>query len=148
MIVVMYGLLFITIVVLDQISKWWAITTIIKPIEVNPLLSFELMLNKGVSWSMFDGDYTPWFVYYAIAIVCMFLLYNIVSQYKMGITAYAEVAVFAGAMSNNLDRVLHGGVVDFITVHYKNWYFPSFNIADVAITLGVMCMIIQLIQER
>jgi signal peptidase II len=148
MIAAWYYLFFIAIIIGDQLSKWWVTTTLAPSWDLNSFLSFELMINKGISWSMFDGDVTPWFVYCAIGLVMGILLYHIVTQYQMNKLVLAEVAVFAGAVSNSIDRFIHGGVIDFITFHYNNWYFPSFNVADIAITLGVMCMIIQLIQER
>ncbi len=148
MIIAMYFLMSAVIIIADQLSKWWALTNVLEHWDITSFLSFEVMLNKGISWSMFDGEYTPWFVYCAIAAMIVFLLVHIITQNKIGITTYAEVAVLAGAISNTVDRILYGGVVDFITFHYHNWYFPSFNIADIAITLGVMFMIIQLIQER
>ena len=47
-----------------------------------------------------------------------------------------------GALGNVVDRLLHGYVVDFIQVHYGGWYFPAFNLADSAITLGAICLIL------
>jgi signal peptidase II len=50
--------------------------------------------------------------------------------------------IMGGAVGNVVDRLLHGYVVDFIQVHYGGWYFPSFNLADSAITLGAICLIL------
>jgi signal peptidase II len=50
--------------------------------------------------------------------------------------------IMGGAIGNVVDRLLHGYVVDFIQVHYGGWYFPSFNLADSAITLGAICLIL------
>ena len=51
--------------------------------------------------------------------------------------------ILSGALSNVLDRVVYHGVIDFIVVHYGNWYWPTFNIADVAIEFGAVWLIIQ-----
>jgi signal peptidase II len=50
--------------------------------------------------------------------------------------------IMGGAIGNVIDRLLHGYVVDFIQVHYGGWYFPAFNLADSAITLGAACLIL------
>jgi signal peptidase II len=50
--------------------------------------------------------------------------------------------IMGGAVGNVVDRLLHGYVVDFIQVHYGGWYFPAFNLADSAITLGAICLIL------
>jgi signal peptidase II len=50
--------------------------------------------------------------------------------------------IMGGAVGNVVDRLMHGYVVDFIQVHYGGWYFPAFNLADSAITLGAICLIL------
>ena len=52
----------------------------------------------------------------------------------------AELAVLAGAISNIIDRYLYGGVVDFIHAHLGGWSWPIFNVADMAIVLGIFCI--------
>ena len=56
--------------------------------------------------------------------------------------AFAIAMILGGALGNVVDRLLHGHVVDFIQVHYGGWYFPSFNLADSAITLGAVLLIV------
>jgi signal peptidase II len=148
MIELLYSGIFFLIVGLDQLSKWWIMAQPVASLYIAPFLSFERAINKGISWSLFDSEVTPWFVYVAIFVVTLLLCYHIIAQYKEGRSVFIEVAILAGAVSNSIDRFMYGGVVDFITLNYNNWYFPSFNGADIAITLGVMCMIVQLIQER
>jgi len=53
-----------------------------------------------------------------------------------------EIFIFAGAISNVLDRCIHGAVVDFIALSYHDWHFAVFNVADIFIFLGVMLMLI------
>ena len=55
---------------------------------------------------------------------------------------WALSLVLGGALGNVLDRVWHGYVVDFIQVHYAGWYFPAFNVADSAITIGAILLIL------
>ena len=56
--------------------------------------------------------------------------------------SWALSLILGGALGNVVDRMLHGYVVDFIQVHYAGWYFPSFNIADSAITVGAALLIL------
>ena len=56
--------------------------------------------------------------------------------------AWALSLILGGALGNVIDRLLHGYVVDFIQVHYAGWYFPSFNVADSAITVGAVLLIL------
>jgi len=53
--------------------------------------------------------------------------------------------ILGGALGNLFDRIVHGYVVDFISVHYAGWYFPAFNIADMAITCGAALLIIDML---
>ena len=59
-----------------------------------------------------------------------------------GLLAASLALVMGGALGNVLDRVLRGYVVDFIRVHYNDWYFPAFNVADSAITVGAALLIL------
>jgi signal peptidase II len=60
--------------------------------------------------------------------------------------------ILGGAIGNLIDRVLNGYVVDFVLVHWRTWYFPAFNVADVALTIGAMIwiwvMILEHLRER
>ena len=54
----------------------------------------------------------------------------------------AMACILGGAIGNVIDRVLHGYVVDFLDFHWRGWHFPAFNVADSAITLGAICLIL------
>jgi len=56
--------------------------------------------------------------------------------------SFSLACILGGAIGNVVDRLLHGYVVDFIQVHWRGWYFPAFNIADSAITVGAACLIL------
>ena len=55
---------------------------------------------------------------------------------------FALALILGGALGNVIDRLLHGYVVDFLQVHWRGWYFPAFNVADSAITIGAACLIL------
>ncbi|HSI54029.1 MAG TPA: signal peptidase II [Ramlibacter sp.] len=56
--------------------------------------------------------------------------------------SFALACILGGAIGNVVDRLLHGYVVDFVQVHWAGWYFPAFNVADSAITVGAACLIL------
>jgi signal peptidase II len=58
------------------------------------------------------------------------------------------IFMISGAIGNVIDRVRFGAVIDFISLHYKKWYFPTFNVADMAISLGVILVFIQSFKEK
>lgn len=135
------------VLLLDRITKWYAIRYYSSEYIVNKYLLFELSYNRGVSWSLFHSEHA---VQYAVltlvigAVIIGFLWYWAHSVmactqrlYKIGCTL-----VLAGAVSNFIDRLVYHGVVDFIVMHYAIWYWPAFNIADAAIVLGVILMLV------
>jgi signal peptidase II len=71
-----------------------------------------------------------------------FILYLLRSHSHQKLFAFALACILGGAVGNVIDRVLHGYVVDFLQFHWNNWYFPAFNIADSAITIGAVCLIL------
>ena len=78
---------------------------------------------------------------YALAAIA-FIVYMLRQHGGQKLFAWALTLILGGAIGNVIDRLLHGYVVDFIQVHYGGWYFPAFNLADSAITLGAICLIL------
>ena len=56
--------------------------------------------------------------------------------------SFALACILGGAVGNVVDRLMHGYVVDFVQLHWHGWYFPAFNVADSAITVGAACLIL------
>lgn len=73
----------------------------------------------------------------------LFILWMLRSHSGQKLFSFALACILGGAVGNVVDRLLHGYVVDFLQVHWENrWYFPAFNIADAAITVGAACLIL------
>jgi signal peptidase II len=72
----------------------------------------------------------------------LFILYLLRSHSHQKLFAFALACILGGAVGNVVDRVLHGYVVDFLQFHWRGWYFPAFNVADSAITVGAACLIL------
>ncbi len=140
-----YPLLFIAVVVLDQASKWLILPYKESPIGVTRFLTFSVDTNRGISWGLFNTTNTWLFVVITliIGLLTLSLCVYAYQQYKQGNTIYGELLVIAGSVSNIIDRVVHAGVIDFIAIHFGSYTWPVFNLADVAIVLGVFIMFIQ-----
>ena len=140
----------VLIVVLDQITK--AIAThylqMHAPIAVMPGLNFTLMHNTGAAFSMLSqaGGWQRWFfiiLAVVISIVIIFWLVNLPKKKRW--VACALAFILGGAIGNLWDRILLSYVVDFIDVYYQSAHFPAFNVADSAITIGAIMLIIDAI---
>ncbi|MGD9661704.1 MAG: signal peptidase II [Porticoccaceae bacterium] len=140
-------LLAILLIALDQAAKLLASEVLAygQPVEVLPFLNWTLLHNKGAAFSFLSdaGGWQRWFftlVSVGVSIVLIVWLFRL-SQRDI-LQKLALALILGGALGNLWDRLLLGYVVDFIQVHYDHrYYFPAFNIADSAITLGAILMI-------
>ncbi|WOJ93459.1 signal peptidase II [Congregibacter variabilis] len=141
-----YALAF-AVVVADQVSKWFASNELSYSVPVKVLAWFNLTLhhNQGAAFSFLAdaGGWQRWF-FAALALgvsgMIMFWLRDLKpSQWPLSL---ALALVLGGALGNLVDRIHLGYVVDFISVHYRNRYFPTFNVADAAISVGAFLIIV------
>jgi signal peptidase II len=72
----------------------------------------------------------------------IFIVWMLRSHPGQKLFSFALALILGGAVGNVVDRMMHGYVVDFLQFHWRGWYFPAFNIADSAITIGAACLII------
>ena len=141
------GLLFSLVLVLaDQLTKILAMNTLLaggKAIEVAPFLNLVVVWNRGVSFGLFSHDWAgaPW-VLSALAVAIVVLLCFWLARAQRRLTALALGAVIGGAIGNVIDRARFGAVYDFVDLHYAGWHWPAFNLADSAITLGVVALLV------
>ena len=144
-------------IVLDQLTKKIAEAELLlhKPVAVFPSFNFTLMYNKGAAFSFLSeagGWQRIFFVSLssAISIFLFFWLKQITQDEKQKNNQLLPIAIaliLGGAIGNLIDRALTGEVVDFIQVYYSTYYFPAFNIADSAITLGAGLLILDMFLE-
>jgi signal peptidase II len=71
-----------------------------------------------------------------------FIVWMLRSHSGQKLFSFSLACILAGAIGNVVDRLLHGYVVDFLQFHWHGWYFPAFNVADSAITIGAACLIL------
>lgn len=143
----MYIFIFFMIVLSDQLSKIWALTELSeRNIYVADWFNLSLTYNKGISFSFLSNDsiYMP-FILSALAMAIVVFLYLWFRKENRFLTRTGLVFMMGGAVSNVLDRLYLGSVVDFIDWHLGTWHWPAFNIADSFICLGVFLLMVQFI---
>jgi len=117
------------------------------PIEILPVFNLTLQHNSGAAFSFLSdaGGWQRWFFSGIAIVVGSFLLIWLLRlQPGKKILACSLALILGGALGNLWDRLLLGYVVDFISVHYQSYYFPAFNIADSAITIGAGLMLLDM----
>ena len=135
------------VIALDQLTKIIASAwlTLHVPVAVMPHLNLTLVHNPGAAFSLFGdaGGWQRWMLLGVTAVVCLFLYYWL-KRLDRGETAtiIAIAAIIGGALGNAVDRLLYGHVVDFIDLYYGEYHWPVFNLADAAITLGALALIV------
>lgn len=137
------------IIVLDIWTKNLASTQLqyARPVEILPILNFTLLHNPGAAFSFLSdaGGWQRWFFTVISTVVSVVLLVWLLRlQRNEKLLALSLALILGGAIGNLYDRVSLGYVVDFISVHYAGWYFPAFNIADSAISVGAVLMILDM----
>ncbi len=140
-------LLAVVVFLLDHLTKWIASTrlTYAEPVTVLPVFDFTLVHNHGAAFSFLSdaGGWQRWF-FAAIAIGVSGWIAWWLRSLPAGkaFLAAGLALILGGALGNLVDRLVLGYVVDFLSVHWGPHYFPAFNLADSAITVGAGMMII------
>ena len=142
-----YILLSLGIILVDRVTKIYALTHWLEPVAVNPYLFFQVTFNRGVSWGILNSTQTLLFIGVTglICLVTAVVIWYAYTKAREGKTILGEVCIIAGSVSNIYDRFLYGGVIDFIAVHKDDWVWPLFNIADACVVFGVAWMFFQLV---
>jgi len=137
----------IVIVLADQLSKLAVIEnlTLYQRIPLLPILDLVRLHNTGAAFSFLAdaSGWQNWFftgVAFVVSLVIVWWLMTLPRQGRF-ILAGGLALVLGGAIGNVIDRSLYGYVVDFILFHYRSWSYPAFNIADSAITVGVVLIL-------
>ena len=137
--------------VADYFSKLWALETLGNGVvmRLTPWMDFKLAFNKGAAFSLFaDGSgWQRWFFMGIATVIGLWLCYALLFERTNALTRLAYASILGGAVGNLYDRILHGKVVDFISWHIGNAYWPTFNVADVGICVGVGLLIIAWLVE-
>jgi signal peptidase II len=144
-----YGLS-LAVIALDHATKWLASSelTYAQPVELLPVLDLTLLHNRGAAFSFLSdaGGWQRWFfatLALAVSGWIAWWLHHLPRDKRW--LAASLALILGGALGNLVDRLWLGYVVDFISVHWGDAYFPAFNIADSAITVGAGMMIVDML---
>lgn len=141
------------VVLLDQASKLWILEHFreYQVVTVWPVFNLTLVYNEGAAFSFLAnaGGWQRYLLSGLAAVVSLVLLFWL-RRMQPGerLTAWAVALVLGGAVGNLIDRLAYGKVVDFLQWHWEHHYFPAFNLADSAITLGVILLLLDVLLEK
>ncbi len=141
------------VIVLDQLSKYFASAelNLHEPLAVLPMFNLTLAYNTGAAFSFLQtaGGWQQW-LFGGIALVVSIIL--IIWLKNLPRHAYSHAIALAlilgGALGNLMDRLRLGYVVDFIQLYVHSWYWPTFNLADSAITLGAILLALSVLRKQ
>lgn len=143
--------LFITIVILllDQITKFIVASSMRVGDSFNVIphfLNITSHRNNGAAWGILSGKMSFFYIITIIILVVLIIFY--IKEAKQHLLMQVAISLlFAGALGNFIDRVLHGEVVDFVDTNIFGYNFPIFNVADSSLTIGVLLIVIALLTD-
>lgn len=127
----------------DQATKWWVLTELdlnkIGRITLAPFFSLTMAWNEGISYSLFATHQQGWLI--ALSLVLTAALWLWLARTTHPLVATATGLMIGGALGNALDRYVHGAVADFLHLHWGEWNWYIFNVADIAIVAGVILLL-------
>ena len=134
------------VVAVDQVSKWVMVAWVMDPprtIPVLPFFNLVMAWNRGVSFGLMASDEAAgrWLLS-AVAIVITGALVVWLARVRHRLPAVAIGLVIGGAVGNLIDRLVRGAVADFLDFHVAGYHWPAFNVADSAITAGVVLLVV------
>ncbi len=137
--------LILSIIALDQVTKLAIlgrdVVDIYPEMEITSFLNLVLVQNKGISFGLFSRYAAGWLIS-ILTIGIVVVLFIWMRKLERAILALPFSLIIGGAIGNLIDRLNYGFVVDFIDFHFFGWHWPAFNIADSAITVGVIFLLI------
>lgn len=129
------------VLVFDYITKRVIVNKVMlyEHIDVLPFLRIVHVENKGAAFGMFAALGNNVFI--IISLIAVFFIIYYLSRLQKGLELYALSLILGGAAGNLLDRIRLGKVIDFIDVFVGEWHWPAFNVADSALTVGIIMFI-------
>ncbi|MGJ8681974.1 signal peptidase II [Paraglaciecola sp.] len=138
---------------LDQYTKTLVVSKIelYQAVQVTPFFNLTHVYNYGAAFSFLHdaGGWQRWFfTVIAILVTSLVLWWLKQTSRQQVILPVAFSLIVGGAIGNAYDRIVHGYVIDFLVVYYDDWYWPAFNIADSAICVGAVLLIIDMFKNK
>ena len=142
----LYSAIVIFIFILDRLSKVYILdlaeTNNLVDIYVAPFLNLYLIWNKGVAFGLFSFEKNSFYNFITILIIIINLVILIMIIKSNDIKSYFLMFILGGSSGNLFDRIYYSAVPDFIDFHINDFHWFIFNVADVFISAGVICLII------
>ena len=150
-IIKMIYLISLFVLLFDLLTKHWAINTLTfgVPQPLFPLFNLTLVANRGISFSMLTAD-NRWgvlFLIIAALVICGFIVYMIQKENDI-FSKIALAMILGGAIGNIWDRIRYGFVIDFLDFYWGKYHFPTFNIADSFICIGVGLLLLKMMKKE
>ncbi|AQP53126.1 signal peptidase II [Vagococcus penaei] len=139
-----YVLVILGTILVDQIVKWWTVANIplFETIGHNPVMSLTYIQNRGGAWSILEGRMWVLVLITLVALIIFpTLLYK--NRHSSKWLTIGLSLIIGGTLGNFIDRLRIGYVVDMFQVEFIN--FPIFNVADIALNIGVICMFVYIL---
>jgi len=136
------SLFFMVPFLIDRVTKYCIVSYLWESQEITSFFNIYFTYNTGIAWSIgsnLGGVYVTLGMCFIAMVLTYFAWYIRLVAGHVGMFASC-LLVLSGGVSNFIDRFLFGGVVDFIQLHLGDWYFPIFNVADISITIGALCL--------
>jgi len=129
------------IVIIDVLTKRAVIAKVMphEGINILPFLRIVYVENKGAAFGLFSNLGNNIFIVISIITIAVIIIYAF--RFAKGLEVYSFSFILGGALGNLIDRLLFGKVIDFIDVFVGKWHWPAFNIADSALTIGIVLFI-------
>ncbi|WHN66500.1 signal peptidase II [Cysteiniphilum sp. QT6929] len=147
-------ILSIIVIIIDLGTKYLASQNLTygQPVEILPFFNLTLLHNYGAAFSFLSNANTTWQVIVLSAIALIVAIVILIWLARLpknkNLTACALALILGGALGNVYDRMIHGYVVDFLDFHINNYHWPAFNIADSAICIGAVILILMSFKSK
>lgn len=139
------------VLIFDQVTKWLALNelTLHKPVAITSFFNLFLTYNKGVSFSLFYNTsiYGHLVLAFVGFIICLGILYWMIKEQDNFVNIGLSF-ILGGALSNIIDRVRLGHVVDFLDFYFGTYHWPAFNVADSFICLGAFIIFVRIFFKK
>ena len=141
--------IFFVLVTFDLLSK----KIVFDSIDLHTFISLTFFLdlthihNYGISFGLFSGLISPWVLIILGLLVVGFIFY-LMKGASDRFEEWSLLIIISGALSNIIDRIFNGYVIDFIYFHYKDFFWPAFNFADIYITIGIIMIVINIFRKN
>ena len=142
---IIYIFIFILIFAIDRFSKLYILNLAeindTLNLSVTSFLNFYLIWNKGIAFGLFSFDQNFIYNFITFLIIAVTVIVLIIAMKSKDYKGYFFISIFSGSVGNLYDRIYYSAVPDFIDFHLNDFHWFIFNVADIFISLGVICLI-------